>query len=158
MLVLSSATAGVLTEGRLLVHPIEVNPGHSLDEFDTSLPPSGAPQGITCAALTSHFAITGAQHGTLCYYLVNGLASVNEFRHSGVNAWMTAHVAIHILVFSTSCGHVWECWIADSAVCTSALRTPCTLSALLLVMYCIYAAQFVAATALKLFEHSLPCN
>ena len=80
---LNSTHAALLVEGKVLVHPIQVPPDHAIDDLDASLPPEGMPGPIVCLGLSQHFVITGTACGTLCYYMVDGLACVNEYRHSG---------------------------------------------------------------------------
>jgi WD repeat-containing protein 19 len=58
---LNETHASVLTEGRIIMHPIEVAAGTHPDEFDMMLPPHGQTHYITCHAMTHHFIVTGAK-------------------------------------------------------------------------------------------------
>eukprot|EP00879_Flechtneria_rotunda_P026426 GHRR01028175.1.p1 GENE.GHRR01028175.1~~GHRR01028175.1.p1 ORF type:complete len:731 (+),score=226.61 GHRR01028175.1:88-2280(+) len=91
---LSATHAVVLTDDRLLVHPIAAGShnrqqGADSDDLNTDLHlPKGrdhAHDPVTCAALSKHFVITGSTSGNLCYYMIQDkdLAIVNEYRHAG---------------------------------------------------------------------------
>lgn len=84
---LNGRHAAILSEGRVLVHPIEgPAPGSpASDEFDLCLPAPSEPGNLACASLTEHFLITGSSAGSLGYYLVapEGLTVVNETKHAG---------------------------------------------------------------------------
>ncbi|KAF8062105.1 WDR19 [Scenedesmus sp. PABB004] len=99
---LNASHAAVLTDGRLLVHPIA--PGgaaggggsgvqHAGDDddggADLCLPRggAGAPRAdpVVAAALSKHFVLTASAGGALSYHMLHGggLALVSEFRHAG---------------------------------------------------------------------------
>lgn len=78
---LTDKFAAVLTEGRVIVHPIEVPEGQAPEDNDMVLPGQGQPATICSLAITTHFVITGNRSGLLAYYLLPDLTPVNEFRH-----------------------------------------------------------------------------
>jgi hypothetical protein len=93
---LNATHAALLLDGRLLVHPIVPPPGQSPDELDASLPPPGVRDPIACAALSQHFAVTGSSSGLLCYYLAQGLAPVNEYKHSCEWPWCSRCICVFV--------------------------------------------------------------
>eukprot|EP00798_Chlamydomonas_sp_ICE-L_P012670 gene12669-15902_t len=76
---LNSTHAAVQVDGRVIVHPIEIELGRQMDEFDVVLPPQGQPQHITCVAISEHFVITGSKQGILSYFLVEHITCVDIF-------------------------------------------------------------------------------
>lgn len=60
---LNHSHAAVLSDRRVLLHPIEMPPGVGEDEYDMMLPPPGQAANISCVALTDHFLITGTTEG-----------------------------------------------------------------------------------------------
>lgn len=82
---LSEGHAAVLSEGRVIVHEIEVDLNQSVDLHDVTLPPSSAatPAPIACCSVSTTFVVTGSRSGQLCYYLLDGMAPVNDYRHAG---------------------------------------------------------------------------
>lgn len=63
---LNSSHAAVLTEGKVIVHPIEIEGGKSMDDFDVVLPTPGQNHTITCVAINETFVITGCKQ-VRCY-------------------------------------------------------------------------------------------
>jgi len=81
---LNEATAALLIEGRVLVHPIEgPGGGRPDDEADVWLPPPGQAQSITGVAVTENFIVTSSREGVIAYYLADDCSPVNEYRHDG---------------------------------------------------------------------------
>ncbi|MEW5318051.1 MAG: hypothetical protein WDW38_009304 [Sanguina aurantia] len=65
---LNSAWAAVLTGGLVVVHPIQVPAGKSMDEFDVVIPKPGQAANLTCVTITSDFIITGSKTGVVAYF------------------------------------------------------------------------------------------
>ncbi|MEW5304579.1 MAG: hypothetical protein WDW36_007181 [Sanguina aurantia] len=78
---LNSSWAAVLTGGLVVVHPIQVPAGKSMDEFDVVIPKPGQTANLTCVTITSDFIITGSKTGVVAYFACPDVTPVNEYRH-----------------------------------------------------------------------------
>lgn len=94
---LSSTHAAVLTDGRVLLHPIEVysagrpqqqQQGGNVEDLCLPQPGAARSEHITCMALSQHFLVTATSSGTLCYHMLQdgALVSVNQHKLTGAGS------------------------------------------------------------------------